>query len=69
MDPIGTFPKLRFVVLSCRCAFPFPGSFAKAGRDRPSAKSRKKLRTENAKICDFVRDMEDPPKNCGYERL
>jgi hypothetical protein len=69
--PIATLPKSRFVGLSRRCAFPFPGSSAKAGRDmaRPSAKSRMKLRIENAKRDDLGRDMDDPPKNSGYERL
>jgi hypothetical protein len=65
--PTVTLPKLRLVGLTFRCAFPFPGSFAKAGPDmpRPRAKSRVKLSIENEKSDDFGRDMDDPPENSG----
>jgi hypothetical protein len=65
--PTVTLPKLRLVGLTFRCAFPFPGSFAKAGVEmaRPKAKRRVKLSTENANSDDFGRDMDDPPKNTG----
>jgi hypothetical protein len=59
--PMTTGPKLRLSGFSSR--FGSPPATASAGAAKPIATSRAKLRTENAKMNDFGRDMVNPPMN------
>ncbi len=60
--PVTTLPKSRLSGLSSSRPFRFPSSMkATAGAAERIANKSRKLRTENAKVDDFGRNMADPP--------
>ena len=61
--PTTTLPKSSCSGFTSSSSSFSPHAYAIPGRARMSAKRRAKLRTENAKMDNFGRDMANPPKS------
>jgi hypothetical protein len=63
--PTVTLPKLSAVGVASRSPVSLLSSHANAGLGlaRPISRRRAKVKTENAKMDDFCRDMVNPPKS------